>query len=283
MKMEVFDVHGKKAKQMEMPDFFMGKIREDLIAKVLEAKKIKQAYAPSPLGGNQHSASGKFSHRRHVWKTLYGKGISRIPRKIFSRSGSQFNMAGATIPSTRGGRRAHPPKILHMLTRHKINKGEMNLAFISALRATASPEIVSKKYATLRDEKIKNLPIVIETSVLKLKTKDFLKMLKEILGEKIFNVAVRKKVVRAGVGKLRGRKYKENAGLLIVKGKKEKANSKLMEVATAENLSVNDLAQGGFGRLVIYTEEAIRELEKRFTNSPKKSQIKELNVRLKEK
>lgn len=263
MKAQVLSIEGKKIKDIELPKAFSEKIREDLIAKVLEAKKIKQPYSPNPMAGNQHSAAGILSHRRHVWKSDRGKGISRVPRKIFSRRGSQFNWEAATIPSAKGGRRAHPPKILHMLTRKKINKKEMNLALKSSLAATANEKMVSEKYSTLRNEKIKNLPIVIESGFLTLKTKEILNAMKNILGEKIFSVAIRKKAVRSGRGKLRGRKYKKNMGLLLVLGKNEKVKSKIFEVANTENLSVVHLAKGGLGRLVVYTEDAIKNLSEK--------------------
>ena len=262
MKTQVYDSHGKKAKEMELPKIFSAKIREDIVAKVLESKKIIQPYSPSPMAGNQYSASGKFNHRRHVWKTLYGKGISRIPRKVMSRRGSQFNMVGATIPGTKGGRRAHPPKILHLLTRSIINKKEMKLALISALSATANSEMISKKYSTLSKEKI-HAPFIVESKFLELKTKDFLKAMKEVLGEKAFFVAVSKKEVRNGVGKMRGRKYKENAGAVLVVGNKEKSKANVLDIATTKNLGVLDLAEGGMGRIAIYTEEAIKELGER--------------------
>ena len=54
MKTEVYDIHGKKAKEIELPKIFSEKIREDIVAKVLEAKKIKQPYSPSPMAGNQY-------------------------------------------------------------------------------------------------------------------------------------------------------------------------------------------------------------------------------------
>ena len=259
MKAQVYDTQGKKAKEIEMPKIFSQKIREDLVEKILEAKKIKQPYSPSPLGGNQHSASGKFYHRRHIWKTLYGKGISRVPRKIFSRHGTQFSMEAATIPSVRGGRRAHPPKIMHMLQRKKINKNEMKLGLVSAISATANPEIISKKYSRLKEEKVK-APFIIESKALDLKTKDFLKAVKEILGKKVSEAAVKEKRIRSGVGKMRGRKYKENAGMILVVGKKEKPKFKMFDFANSENLSILDLAEGGMGRIAIYTEEAVREL-----------------------
>ena len=47
-----------------------------------------------------------------------------------------------------------------------------------------------------------------------------LRSLKKILGD-LYDVAIQKKTIRAGIGKLRGRKYKHNAGLLLVIGKDE--------------------------------------------------------------
>ena len=260
MKTNVYNSEGKKSKEMELPKFFSEKIREDIVAKVLETKKIKQPYAPSAMAGNQHSAAGILSHRRHVWKSDRGKGLSRLPRKIMSKRGSQFNWEGATAPHARGGRRAHPPKILKMLNRMKINKKEMGIALKSALSATASKKKVCRKYARIEEKDIRELPFVVEGKLILLKTKEFLNSIKNILGEKLFEVATKKKTVRAGIGKLRGRKYKQSAGLLIVTGKKEKMKANVFDSANANNVGVLDLAKGGLGRLTVYTEEAIKEL-----------------------
>ncbi|MBI5803208.1 50S ribosomal protein L4 [Candidatus Pacearchaeota archaeon] len=275
MKSDVFSVEGKKLKEIELPNFFSEKIREDLIAKVLESKKIIQPYAPMQYAGMLYSASGKIRHKRHAWKISYGRGMSRVPRKIMSRRGSQFQWVGATTPHTRGGRRAHPPKLLHILKRKKMNKKEINLALVSALSATANEKEVRKKYSRLRDIEIKNLPFIVESRILSLKTKELIEVLKKILGEKVFDVGIRNKDVRTGKGKIRGRKYKENAGLLIVTGKNEKMKTKMFDVANTNNLGVLDLAEGGQGRITIYTEQAINELKERFNNPSKIGQIKE--------
>ncbi|MFH1365344.1 MAG: 50S ribosomal protein L4 [archaeon] len=263
MKMNILDLTGKKVKQIEMPKFFLQKIREDLIAKILEAKKTNQPYGPSPVGGKQHSASGIIVHRRHVWKSGYGKGMSRIPRKTMLRRGTQFQQVGAEVPNTRGGRRAHPPKVVSMINTKRINKKEMKFALISALSATANEKIVSKKYERLREEKIEGLPFIVESKVSELKTKELLSSLKKILGEKIFELSLRKKEVRSGRGKRRGRKYKANAGLLMVVGEKEKPNTSAFEIKEVKSLSVGDLARGGAGRITLYTEKAIKELEEK--------------------
>src|SRR3989339_1087338 len=150
VKIKVYDLKGQKGKEIEKPKVLSGKIREDIVAKVIEAKKQIQPYAPSPVAGNQASASGKIKHHRHVWKSQYGRGMSRIPRKQRSRKGSQFDWVGATVPNTRGGRRAHPPKIISMVGKNKINKKELESATISAISATASEEWLTKRYASLK-------------------------------------------------------------------------------------------------------------------------------------
>ncbi len=260
MKSKILDINGKEKGSIELPKSFSENVREDIVAKVVEAKKTRQPYAPSPVGGKQHSASGKIQHVRHVWKTMQGKGISRVPRKIMSRRGSQFNWTGAEIPNAVGGRRAHPPKIISMINTNKINKKEMALAFISALSATANENLVARKYETLKGKKISGLPFVVEEKITKLKTKDLISSLKKVLGEVLFEVSVKKRKIRSGKGKLRGRKYKKNLGLLLVVGNKEKLKTNVIDVKNVKRLNVTDLANGGVGRLTMYTEEAIREL-----------------------
>jgi len=216
-----------------------------------------------PLAGQQYSASGKLNHRRNVWKSQYKRGISRVPRKIMTRRGSQFIWIGATAPFTRGGRRAHPPKILSMLSKKNINKKEMNLALVSAISATANEKQLKRKYSTLKNKEVKNLPFVVEEKFLSLKAKEIMNSLKKILDENLLDIALRKRCVRSGKGKMRGRKYKKNAGVLIVTGNSEKLRGKMFETKNVNSLSVTDLAKGGQGRLTIYTENAISELNKK--------------------
>ncbi|MCK4647843.1 50S ribosomal protein L4 [Candidatus Pacearchaeota archaeon] len=267
MKVNILDIQGKEKGNIELPSCFSAKIREDIVAKVLEAKKTMQPYAPSLVAGKQHSAKGKIVHRRHVWKSGYGRGASRVPRKIFSRRGSQFNWEAAEIPFARGGMRAHPPKVLGMINTSKINKKEFKLAFLSALSATADEKKVAKKYDSI--EEVKKLPIIVESKITSLKTKEILSILQKILGENLFNVAIKKKTIRSGKGKLRGRKYKSNAGMLFVVGEKEKLKTNTFDVKKVKNLGIKDLAQGGLGRLTMYTEQAIKELENKFKENKK--------------
>lgn len=263
MKTNIYNIDGKTIKQIELPKCFSEMIRDDLVWKIIEAKRIAQPYGPGAESGRHHSASGLMIHRRHVWKSGYGKGQSRIPRKVLSNKGSQFNWVGAEVPNTRGGRRAHGPEILSRTTKLKINKKELKLALKSALSATAKPEQVLKKYQTLEGQKFV-VPFVVESEFVKLKTKKLLEAMKKILGKSLYNVAIKTKAVRSGKGKMRGRRYKQNAGALIVIGNKENLKVNAFDVAKVQNVGIMELANGGQGRLVIYTEEAIKNLGEKF-------------------
>jgi large subunit ribosomal protein L4e len=261
MKANILDIEGKKTKEIVLPSCFSAKIREDVVTKALETKKTKQPYGPSLVAGKQVSAKGKIRHRRHVWQTHYGRGMSRIPRKVMSRRGTQFNWEGAEVPQAKGGMRAHPPKAISMINTKRINKKELKVALASAISATASEKFLGKKYSSLKDIKIKELPFIVESKLITLKTKEILQAIKNILGEKIFKIASKTKTQRAGKGKLRGRKYKQSAGLLMVLGEKEKLKINAFDVINVKKLGINELAKGGLGRLTIYTEKAIKNLE----------------------
>ena len=196
MKSEILSIEGKKIKEIELPKFFSYPVRADIISKVLEAKKTMQPYSPSPVAGKQHAASGKIVHRRHVWRSGYGRGMSRIPRKIMTRRGSQFNWVGAEVSSTRGGRRAHPPKVVSMINTLKINKKEIKKALMSALSATADKKQISLRYRKIEEKDLKELPIIVESRLISLKTKELLESMKKILGEKTFLMTLKKKEVR---------------------------------------------------------------------------------------
>ena len=260
MKAQVYNQDGVKDKEMQLPACFDSAVRADLIWKYLEAKKTMHPYGPSPVAGKQHSASGIIKRRRHDWKASYGKGISRVPRKIMSQRGAQFNWVGAEVSGTRGGRRSHPPRPEHRMIEKKINKNEERLALFSALSATAQEKMVKKHYERLNDKKI-SVPFVI-SKIEGIKSKLFLVAIKKML-DQAYEVALPEKSVRNGKGKLRGRKYKTSAGVLIVVGAKEKFKFAGFDIKHANAVGVHDLAAGGPGRLTIYSEQAIKELEAR--------------------
>ncbi|MFA7707639.1 MAG: 50S ribosomal protein L4 [Candidatus Pacearchaeota archaeon] len=257
-KAQVLDISGKKIKEITTT-LFEEPIREDMIYKIVEAEKIKHPSAPKLYAGMMRSASGRIRHKRHAWKVSYGHGMSRIPRKIMWRRGTQFSWVGAIVPSVRGGRRAHPPKAITSIK--KINKKEMNKALLSALTYSNTIAELQKKYTSLQNKEIKDVkfPIIVEDKILKLNTKEFFKALNNILKE-FYPIAFQKKSKRAGIGKLRGRKYRKNAGALFIISKNENMKIRGIDTIRTKDLTVSDLADNG-ARLVIFSENAIKELE----------------------
>ncbi len=280
MKLTVLDVEGNKKKEIET-NIFEGTIREDIVQKVVETEKTKQPNSNFHLAGQQSAAAGKIRHGRRRWKTAAGRGMSRIPRKIFWRRGTQFYWEGAIVSGTRGGRRSHPPKTTAMINTKKINKKEAKIAFLSALALTASETHLKDKYSSLEGKETKiKLPIIIEDKILDLKTKEIMKTIKKTL-EEFSEVAIQKKKVRAGRGKTRGRKYKRSAGMLLVIGKEEERKIGGIEVKRADEIRTCDLASNG-ARLTVYTEKSIIDLEERL-GVKKEKKAKKKKTKRKEK
>jgi len=270
-KLQILDINGKKAKEMTS-SLFDAEIREDIIQKIAELEKEKQPYAPYLWAGMETSASGNVKHNRHVWKSDRGKGLSRYPKKRMSDKGERFVWVAAVIPGVRKGRRAHPPKILRADT--KINKKEKIFGLLSCLAMTSSTDSIKKKYSSLAGKNVSlSLPLVLDSKIINAKTKDFFKTIRTVLGEDLWNVAIQNKEVRAGKGKKRNRRYKSNAGMLLVVGNKEEKKMNGIDVVKAKDLKVLDIFSNG-ARLTAFTEEAIKDLEKKISGGKVKNDKK---------
>ncbi|MBN1110033.1 MAG: 50S ribosomal protein L4, partial [Methanomassiliicoccales archaeon] len=187
-----------------------------------------------------------------------GRGVARVQRL------SQGAKA-AESPNNVGGRRAHPP----MVEREwdlKVNRKERLLARLSALAATADVEKVRARGHRFDDSL--TLPVVIEDRLEGVNsTSEVLEVLRTLgLGEDV----VRSKDgirVRAGRGKMRGRRYRMPRSLLIVVSDHQAAlvrgarNLPGVEVAYAERLNPGLLAPGGLpGRLTVFSESAFKRV-----------------------
>ncbi|MGB9707777.1 MAG: 50S ribosomal protein L4 [Candidatus Pacearchaeota archaeon] len=266
MKTHIINMEGKEVKEILLPKCFNATIREDLIRKVFLAvqKRQQQLYGAYILAGKTVSASGKQSHARRKWKTLYGKGMSRVPRKTLSRRGEQFYWVGAFVPGTVGGREAHPPKPFRATI--KINKKENRKAIESAIAASASMEVLKKKYPKFKIEKV---PIVIDSQVLKSPPKEIASLI-----EKLTKTNLKKKLkIRAGKGKRRDRKYKNVSRTLLVIGRDENARkieNYNVEISKINTLNILQLAPGGTpGRVIVWTDKAIEELGRKIETETK--------------
>ncbi|MEM3393852.1 MAG: 50S ribosomal protein L4 [Candidatus Methanomethylicia archaeon] len=258
-KFKVYDLSGSVIEEIGDIWLFNIPIRKDI---------IKRAYLSSLTARIQPQGRDPLAGKRTTAKSWgVGYGVARVPRV----KGSGYPEAGtaAFVTMAVGGRRAHAPtveKIIH----ERINKKERIYAILSAISATANAEFVYKRghIASL----IPQLPLIVSDDFEKInKSRDF----KEVaikLGFWADIERVKENIrIRAGRGKMRGRRYKIGKGPLIVVSD----DSPLMEAARnfpgvdvveVSNLSVMHLSPGGVpGRLTIWTKSAINRLMNRFS------------------
>ncbi len=263
MKLPVLDLSKQEKKKRDLPSQFNEQIRPDLIKRAFLALQShkRQPYGASLLAGKRSSA--KLSRRRRNYRGSYGLGISRVPRKILSRRGTRMNWVGAFAPGTVGGRRAHPPKASKIFWQ-KINKKERRKALRSAIAATVIAELVKQ-----RNHLLPNIyPFILDNEFEQItKTKQLESALSSLGFEKELSRADYKKV-RAGKGKMRGRRYKRKIGPLIVVGSncnllKSARNIPGIDVVEVRKLNISLLAPGShLGRLTLFTENALDIIEK---------------------
>lgn len=261
MKLSVLKLDGKKDKSINLPDQFNEYVREDLIKRAFLSirSKERQPYGTDKRAGKKHST--KLSKRRRDYRGMYGFGISRTPRKIMMRRGLRMHWMGAFSPHTVGGRRAHPPKA-EKNWEEKINKKERRKALRAAIAATVDSDIVSERYNVPS-----NYPFILDDEILKIKkTNDLKETLSDLGFSEELNRAKNKKI-RAGKGKMRGRKYKKKRSILLVVDKKgdlfNAANNLAgIEVCLVSHLNSKVLSPGGEpGRVTLWTESAVKKLK----------------------
>jgi large subunit ribosomal protein L4e len=248
METDIYDNEGNKSGKIELPEVFSTVPREDILGKAFRAitLTLRQPYGSSPEAGMRRV--GHNSGANH--------GISRLPRV----SGSS---RGVTLASMVGGRSAHSPRSNKVLYK-KINDRERKIAKFSAIAMTADKEAVKRRGHKF-DQELR-LPVVINDSVKNVKKVKEVIELFENIG--IYDDVVRAKEgkkIRAGRGKMRGRRYKEPKSVLVVGTSTD--NLRIfkslpgVDTATPNSLSIRKLAPGGVGgRLVVFTEAAIKKM-----------------------
>jgi large subunit ribosomal protein L4e len=250
MKANIIDLSGNQVGQIDLPAIFEEEYRPDLIKRaVLSAQANRlQPYGPHFYAGMNTSARS--------WGP--GHGVSRVPRIINARR-------AAGVPMAKGGRRSHAPQPNADKT-EKINIKERKKAIRSAIAATTVPELVSARGHVFERE----LPVVVQNDFESLsKTSDVKKFLVAAGLWDDVERAKNGKTIRAGKGKVRGRKYKNRKSLLIVVGNdhgvgKAARNLPGVDFIDADGLNAELLAPGTHaGRLTLWTEASIQRLMER--------------------
>jgi large subunit ribosomal protein L4e len=261
---DVVSLTGEKEAEVPLPQVFSEKLNLYVLKRAFiaeESERFQLKYT-DPLAGKRKAA--ELTKRRRAYKTTYGHGLNRTPRKVlYHTGGSSFYYVGAVAPHTVGGREAHPPKKEKVMIK-KINKKERLLAIRVGIAASANRELVDKFH---RISKLKSLPLIVSGDIEKIKkTKEAAEKLRAIgLGDELERISARS--IRAGKGKLRGRRYRRKLGPVLVVGKGTSVTRAFgnlnMSVRNVDNLKLSDVTNGGFaGRLLIWTRGAINEVDK---------------------
>ena len=248
---KVFDLKGEEVSTRNLPQIFNTPTRPDVIKR---AVVTIQSHKYQPQGRDPMAGKRNTAESRHA-----GLGIARVPRL------KERGQRAAFAPGTVGGRSAHPPESKKNI-RKKLPKKEMRLALRSAIAATGSKEIVASRGHMVED--VPDFPLVVVDEIQSLKrTKDIEEALINLgVWPDIFRVKESRKI-RAGKGKMRGRKMKQAVGPLLVIANNDgvaEATRNLpgMEVASVENLNAELLAPGTHpGRLIVWTNSAFEKLE----------------------
>jgi large subunit ribosomal protein L4e len=251
---KVFDLKGEEVSTVNLPQIFNTPNRPDIIKRAVVAIQSHriQPQGRDPMAGKRNTAESRGT----------GLGISRMPRL------KERGQRAAFAPGTVGGRSAHPPESIKKI-RKKIPKKEMRFALRSAVAATGSKELVASRGHMIDD--VPDFPLVVVDNIETLKkTRDVEEVLMRIgVWPDIFRVKDSSKI-RAGKGKMRGRKMKRAIGPLLVINKnggiaEAARNLPGLDVVQIESLNAEVLAPGTHsGRLTVWTNSAFNKLKSSF-------------------
>ncbi len=246
---KVYSEEGEPVEEYKLPALFSLPVRKDL---------IRRAYLSAHTAMLQPKGRDPMAGRRTTARSWgVGRGMARVPRLPNGRA--------AFISFARGGRAAFGPRVDERL-HERINKKERALAIASALAATARRDMVSARGHVFTCE---TLPVLIVDNV-----EDRIGRAREarVFLEKIgvWSDIVRSYErirIRAGRGKMRGRRYVEPRSVLFVLTSYDKPLARAVrnfpgvDIATPNNLGILHLAPGGVpGRLTVFTKSALEEI-----------------------
>jgi large subunit ribosomal protein L4e len=245
MKAQVKSLDGGVVKDIELPQVFDEEYRPDLIKKAVMALQStrRQPHGTYPFAGICSSAVG--------WGS--GRGASHVPR---IKNGSR----AAKVPQAKGGREAHPPVVQKVLVK-QINQKEKQKAFRSAVAASVREDLLRGRGHVFEG----TVPVIFEDAFESLeRTQDVISALASAGLYNDVERAKESKKVRAGRGKMRGRRFKQRKSLLIVTAERPLSaarNLSGVDAVTVDQLNVEHLAPGTqAGRLTVWTESALTRL-----------------------
>ena len=257
LKAKVYGPDGSEVGELVLPDVFETPLRPDVIKRAFLAVQSLsfQPQGRDLMAGKRTSAKYK-SRRRNPPERYFG--MARLPRE-------PGTMRARLAPMTVKGRRAHPPLPWKDIVK-KIPRKEKKLAMRSAIAATASRDVVAKRGHVV--DEVPSFPLVASDEIQGIsKTSEAVELFMRLgLWPDVLRAKESKKI-RAGKGKMRGRRYKMAVGPLVVVGEddgiiKAVRNLPGVDAVLARNLNILLLAPGAHpGRLTLWTESAIKVVD----------------------
>jgi len=251
-----------------LPAVFRAPIRPDIVSFVHSQmrKNARQPYAVSEAAGHQTSAES--------WGT--GRAVARIPR--VRGGGTHRSGQGAFGNMCRGGRMFAPTKTWRRWHR-RINVNQKRYAMCSAIAATGIPALVMSKGH--RIEQTPEVPLVISDKVEEYKkTKEAVGLLRRLKAWPDIEKVYSSKRFRAGKGKMRNRRRIQRRGPLIIYNQDNGISRAFRNIPgitliNVSRLNLLKIAPGGHvGRFCIWTESALKKLDRIYGTWRKPSQDK---------
>jgi len=266
MEVNVYKLDGTIASKVKLPKVFSTPYRPRIILRAVLASDSAKVQPKSPNIDAGRNTTARYIGRRGSPNALINKGVARKPRTNNRQRLLEGQVKG--IPGVVGGPRAHGPKVTAK-TKEEINKKERILALKSAIGALTNKELVTKRGHKFGDI---SLPVVVVDDLEKAtKTKEVLTFLEKLKLDVDVERAKNRKNIRAGKGKVRGRKYKRAKSVLFVVSKEKASLQKAarnlegVDIVALKNLSARDLAPAGqASRLTIFSKGALEALENKF-------------------
>ncbi|KAB8303319.1 hypothetical protein EYC80_004756 [Monilinia laxa] len=257
-----------------LPKVFTSPIRPDIVQTVHTgmAKNKRQPYAVSEKAGHQTSAES--------WGT--GRAVARIPRV----SGGGTHRAGQAAFGNmcRSGRMFAPTKVWRKW-HQKINLGQKRFATVSALAASGVPALLFARGHQISE--VAEVPLVINSEVFEgakiARTSAAAGLLKTVGALADVEKVKGSRKLRAGKGKLRGRRHRQRRGPLVIYDAKVDGKElvrgfrNLPGVETSDVYALNllQLAPGGhLGRFIIWTSSAFKALDEIYGTTTAPSALK---------
>jgi len=257
-----------------IPNVFKAPIRPDIVHAVHTGmnKNKRQPYAVSEKAGHQTSAES--------WGT--GRAVARIPRV----SGGGTHRAGQAAFGNmcRSGRMFAPTKVWRKW-HQKINLNQKRFATASALAASSSAALLMARGHDV--SAVPEVPLVVSSTAFAdsaiTKTSKAIALLKAVgAGADVERVKKSRKV-RAGKGKMRGRRHTQRRGPLVVYNPEEDGKDLVLafrnipgvETSSVYSLNLLQLAPGGhLGRFIVWTSSAFSALDKIYGSTTEASELK---------